>query len=81
MDQILGAGHNLLLADKSPGASQLQTRNGAGKTSLIEVIHFLAGSQCRPGSMFRRNQMLTRSTWAIATACCWPWLPNWSVES
>ncbi|WP_217352506.1 ABC-three component system protein [Candidatus Viridilinea mediisalina] len=37
-------GLNILLAEKSPGASERQTRNGAGKTSLIEIIHFLMGA-------------------------------------
>ena len=37
-------GFNLLLADKSPGATDKQTRNRAGKTSLIELIHFLTGA-------------------------------------
>lgn len=36
-------GLNILLAEKSPGATERQTRNGAGKTSLIEIIHFLTG--------------------------------------
>ena len=46
-------GLNVLLADTSPGATEKQTRNSAGKTSLIEIIHFLLGSDCDKDSLFR----------------------------
>ena len=36
-------GLNIILAEKSYGASNKQTRNRAGKSSLIELIHFLLG--------------------------------------
>ena len=48
-----GPGLNVILADKSPGASDLQSRNGAGKTSFVELIHFLFGADARPSSIFR----------------------------
>lgn len=50
-------GLNLLIADKSPGATDQQTRNRAGKTSIIEIIHFLLGSDCKPDSIFRSEKL------------------------
>jgi uncharacterized protein YydD (DUF2326 family) len=50
-------GLNLILADKSPGATDRQTRNAAGKTSLIELIHFLTGADCKPDSLFRKKEL------------------------
>ena len=35
-----GPGLNVILADKSRGASDRQSRNGAGKTSFVELVHF-----------------------------------------
>lgn len=46
-------GLNVLIAQKEPGSSSKQTRNRAGKTSLIEMIHFLMGSEAGPDSLFR----------------------------
>src|SRR6266704_5190688 len=44
---------NLILADKSPGATERQTRNGAGKSSLTELIHFLMGANLVNSSIFK----------------------------
>lgn len=52
-DLKLRPGLNVLLADKSRGATDKQTRNGAGKSSFLEVLHFLLGSDCKPDSIFR----------------------------
>ena len=46
-------GLNVLVAQKESGATDKQTRNRAGKTSLIETIHFLTGSNAEIGSLFR----------------------------
>jgi len=57
------AGLNLLLADKSPGATDRQTRNGAGKTSLVELIHFLMGANCDRESLCRVPALVNATFW------------------
>ena len=54
-------GLNVLLSDTHPGASERQTRNSAGKTSLIEIIHFLLGADCRRESLFRSPALVNHS--------------------
>ena len=51
-------GLNVLIAQKESGASDKQTRNRAGKTSLIEIIHFLTGSEAGPDSLFRTKALV-----------------------
>jgi len=46
------SGLNILIAKKEPGASDRQTRNRAGKTSLIEIVHFLMGADVTKNSLF-----------------------------
>ena len=58
------SGLNVLLADKSEGASDRQSRNGAGKTSFVELLHFLFGGEARPGSIFR-SEALRESTFNV----------------
>ena len=50
-------GLNVLLAKKSEGASNRQTRNRAGKTSLIEIVHFLTGANIDKKSLFKAEEL------------------------
>jgi uncharacterized protein YydD (DUF2326 family) len=50
-------GLNVLLTDKSEGATDRQSRNGAGKTSFIELIHFLFASKVDKDSIFKSDTL------------------------
>ena len=58
------AGLNVLVAEKTRTATDRQTRNGAGKSSLIELIHFALGADCK-GSCIFRNEALQRHLFGI----------------
>lgn len=51
-------GLNVLLSDRTANSTDKQTRNSAGKTSLIEIIHFLLGSDCEKDSLFRLGELV-----------------------
>jgi uncharacterized protein YydD (DUF2326 family) len=57
----LRPGLNILLCEKSPGATEQQTRNRAGKSSFVELIHFVCGGNCEPGSTFRAAELVQSS--------------------
>jgi uncharacterized protein YydD (DUF2326 family) len=57
-------GLNVLLAQKADEATQKQTRNRAGKTSLVEIIHFLTGSKAEKGSLLC-TPALVKSTFGM----------------
>lgn len=54
-------GLNVLIAQKEAGASDKQTRNRAGKTSLIEIVHFLTGADAGKDSLFRMKDLVNES--------------------
>lgn len=55
------SGLNILLAQKEAGATEKQTRNRAGKSSLIEIIHFIAGANVEKDSIFRSETLKNES--------------------
>lgn len=50
-------GLNILVADKSEGATDRQSRNAAGKTSFVELVHFLFGGNADKDSIFRSLEL------------------------
>lgn len=54
-------GLNVLIARKEADATEKQTRNRAGKTSLVEIVHFLTGSDAGKDSLFRDADLVNES--------------------
>lgn len=54
-------GLNILLSDKDQMSTEKKTRNSAGKTSLVEIIHFLLGSDCDKDSLLRDKDLIQYS--------------------
>ena len=61
---VFRPGLNILIAQKEAGATDKQTRNRAGKTSVIEIIHFLTGAKAVTDSLFR-SEALVNETFGI----------------
>ena len=57
----LKPGLNVLLAKKADGATSKQTRNRAGKTSFVELVHFLLGADAGTDSIFRVPELVQHS--------------------
>lgn len=54
-------GLNVILSSKAEDSQEGQTRNSAGKTSFVEVIHFLLGSRFDADSLFRHPSLIEES--------------------
>ena len=51
-------GLNVLLSTRAEGSSEKKTRNSAGKTSVVELVHFLLGADCSPSDLFRKKALI-----------------------
>lgn len=50
---------NILVAVKTDNSTDKHTRNRAGKSSLVQLIHFVFGSSCKPDNLFRKQEILS----------------------
>ena len=53
----LRAGFNVIISDKFEQSSDGQTRNKSGKSSLLQLIHFLVGKENGTDSLFRKPEL------------------------
>jgi uncharacterized protein YydD (DUF2326 family) len=60
---VFEPGMNLVLADVTPASGVKDTRNGVGKTSLIEIMHFCLGSTLRKGDTLKEEAL---ADWAFS---------------
>ena len=54
---IFRPGMNLLVSDTTARSATTDSRNGAGKTSMIELLHFLLGARAGQGTLTARKQL------------------------
>lgn len=58
-------GFNLLVAEMAPDATERQTRNSAGKSSFVRLVHFLLGGSCKKGECVFLDPMLRDQTFGM----------------
>src|SRR6516162_4889209 len=51
-------GLNILLADKTESSTAKQTRNSAGKSSVLEIVHFLTAGEYTDETIFRAPELI-----------------------
>ncbi|MFD0688454.1 ABC-three component system protein [Actinomadura fibrosa] len=61
-------GLNLVVADTTPSSATTDSRNGVGKSSLVELLHFLLGS--RPSKHLATRRVLKDITFGLVVD--WP---------
>ncbi len=54
-------GMNILVTQKIEQSQQTNTRNGSGKSSLIEIIHFVFGSNISSNSIFKNDALMNQT--------------------
>lgn len=54
---VFHEGMNILVTKKTEKSTSTNTRNGSGKSSLIDIIHFLFGSSIEKNSIFNQNEL------------------------
>ncbi len=59
---------NVLLAEKTPGARKDQTRNAAGKSTTLEIIHYLLGADVDKEGIFL-NPAISAETFGMTFDC------------
>jgi uncharacterized protein YydD (DUF2326 family) len=58
-------GFNLLVAEKAPTSTELQSRNGAGKSSFVRIVHFLLGGSCKKGECIFLHPLLREQAFGL----------------
>jgi len=54
-------GFNVLMARRHEKSTDLQTRNRAGKSSFVQIVHFLLGGSAGTDSIFRKPELASHS--------------------